>query len=159
MTTDTIRNIDALIGIKELPDRDADGQFTFKRIGTPANEINLIMEKAHRQLIEEFNLRVEYALRFLIAHPIKGEITKGKLKRRGIKQKILEPDDGSVFDNAHFIGRTMTMRITCEMKYVLIQRGKVIDLNFPPDVMERYLQWKQANTASMKADYQFLLTI
>lgn len=128
-------------------------EFNFERIGEYAKNVNEIMWQSYREQLGELNARIEFALRFMIAHPIKGEITKGKLKWRGIKQKILKTNDGSVFEDGLFIGRTM--RITCEMKYVLIQRGKVIDLNFPPDVMERYLQWKQLNTASMKADYQF----
>ncbi len=130
---------------------------TFERIGESAKNVNEIMRQSYREQLGELCARIEFALRFMITHPIKGKITKGKLKWRGIKQKILITDDGSVFEDGLFIGRTMT--ITYEMKYVLIQREKVIDLNFPPDVMERYLQWKQANTASMKADYQFILTI
>lgn len=126
-------------------------EFNFERIGESAKNVNEIMWQSYREQLGELDARIEFALRFMITHPIKGEITKGKLKWRGIKQKILITDDGSVFEDGLFIGRTM--RTSFEMKYVLIQRGgKEINLNFPPDVMERYLQWKQANTVSMKTD-------
>ena len=62
---------------------------------------NLITEW-HMSALREQDKRFEYALRYLIPQPIKGEITKGKIKWRGIylmkpyeePPKLIEKDGG-----------------------------------------------------------------
>lgn len=57
-----------------------------------------------KSLMKEQEQRLEFALRYLIPNPIKGEITKGKLKWRGISlyipqgggPRLIEKDDGNV---------------------------------------------------------------
>lgn len=69
---------------------------------------------------KEFDLRFEYALRNKIDKPIKGKITKGKLKWRGISLGVFRGD-----------GYTA---------YSLLQRGNVIPFDFVND--KQYQIWR-----------------
>lgn len=69
---------------------------------------------------KEFDLRFEYALRNKIDKPIKGEITNGKLKWRGISLGVFRGD-----------GYTA---------YSILQRGKVIPFDFVND--KQYQIWR-----------------
>lgn len=69
---------------------------------------------------KELDLRIEYALRNKIDKPIKGEITKGKLKWRGIRLGVYKSDE--------CIG------------YTLLQRGAIIPFDFVND--KQYQIWR-----------------
>jgi len=49
------------------------------------NSITVVDEECISKYYREMNLSIEYILRNKIDKPIKGEITKGKLRWRGIK--------------------------------------------------------------------------
>lgn len=97
--------------------------------------------------------RVEYALRHLVTPPIKGEITRGKLKWRGIKLWMIKDDkegivlDGCVNpDGVSLIsaGRPIQekgVRVNFAITYYLLQRLGIIPLNFTGEEKERYEQW------------------
>ena len=83
-----------------------------------------LTDKIHEEIIEQYkelDLRIEYALRNKIDKPIKGEITKGKLKRRGISLGVFR---GDVY-----------------IAYSLLQRGNVIPFDFVDD--KQYQIWKE----------------
>lgn len=69
---------------------------------------------------KELDLRMEYALRNKIDKPIKGEITKGKLKWRGISLGVYKSDE--------CIG------------YALFQRGAIVSFDFVND--KQYQIWR-----------------
>lgn len=71
---------------------------------------------------KELNLCIEYALRNKIDKPIKGEITKGKLKRRGISLRVFRGDG--------------------YIAYSLMQRGNVIPFDFVND--NQYQIWRMS---------------
>lgn len=83
--------------------------------------VDLLMDFVEECYIDLDN-RIEYAVRFLIDKPIKGEITKGKLKWRGLKIIKLYADD-------------------C-VYYNLKQRDTIIRLKFTPEVEIRFNEWK-----------------
>lgn len=83
-----------------------------------------LTDKIHEEIAakyKELDLRIEYALRNKINKPIKGEITKGKLKWRGIRL--------GVFHNDGDVG------------YALLQRGAIVPFDFVDD--KQYQIWKE----------------
>lgn len=83
-----------------------------------------LSDKIQEEIVEkyeELDLRIEYALRNKIDKPIKGEITKGKLKWRGIRLGVFR-DDG-------YVG------------YTLLQRGAIVPFDFVND--KQYQIWKE----------------
>lgn len=72
------------------------------------NSITVVDEECISKYYREMNLSIEYILRNKIDKPIKGEITKGKLRWRGIKDLCYTQNQG-------FLG--------------IRQRGKVIGAN------------------------------
>lgn len=82
-----------------------------------------IIYEIQEELVEkykELDLRIEYALRNKIDKPIKGEITKGKLKWRGIAL--------GVYKSGECVG------------YALLQRGAIIPFDFVTD--KQYQIWR-----------------
>lgn len=71
---------------------------------------------------KELDLRIEYALRNKIDKPIKGKITKGKLKWRGISLGVYKSDE--------CIG------------YALLQRGAIVPFDFVND--NQYQIWRMS---------------
>lgn len=82
-----------------------------------------LSDKIQEEIVEQYeelDLRIEYALRNKIDKPIKGEITKGKLKWRGIRLGVFR-DDG-------YVG------------YALLQRGAIVPFDFVND--KQYQIWR-----------------
>lgn len=82
-----------------------------------------LRDEIHGKIAEQYkelDLRIEYALRNKIDKPIKGEITKGKLKWRGISLGVFHGD-----------GYTA---------YSLLQRGNVVPFDFVND--KQYQIWR-----------------
>lgn len=98
--------------------------FDFKVEGSATGDIfKTLSDKIQEEIIEQYkelDLRIEYALRNKIDKPIKGKITKGKLKWRGIRI--------GVFHNDGDVG------------YALLQRGNVIPFDFVND--KQYQIWR-----------------
>ena len=93
-----------------------------------------LTDKIHEEIIQQYkelDLRIEYALRNKIDKPIKGEITKGKLKWRGIRIGIFR-NDGDV-------------------GYALLQRGAIVPFDFVDD--KQYQIWKEQKLTNNK-DYE-----
>ena len=93
-----------------------------------------LTDKIHEEIIQQYkelDLRIEYALRNKIDKPIKGEITKGKLKWRGIRIGIFR-NDGDV-------------------GYALLQRGAIVPFDFVND--KQYQIWKEQKLTNNK-DYE-----
>ena len=93
-----------------------------------SSEINdvfkALRDKIHEEMAEyykELDLRIEYALRNKIDKPIKGEITKGKLKWRGVALGVCKSDE-------------------C-VGYALLQRGAIVPFDFVDD--KQYQIWKE----------------
>lgn len=93
------------------------------------------------ELIEkykELDLRIEYALRNKIDKPIKGEITKGKLKWRGITLEV--------YKSYECVG------------YALLQRGAIVPFDFVNDKqyqiwrLEKLLEEKQQELSEKSID-------
>lgn len=87
------------------------------------NIFKTLSDKIQEEIIEQYkelDLRMEYALRNKIDKPIKGEITKGKLKWRGIRI--------GVFHNDGDVG------------YALLQRGAIVPFDFVND--KQYQIWR-----------------
>ncbi len=87
------------------------------------NILKTLSDKIQEEIIEQYkelDLRIEYALRNKIDKPIKGEITKGKLKRRGIRM--------GVYHNNGDVG------------YALLQRGVIVPFDFVND--KQYQIWR-----------------
>lgn len=90
---------------------------------TTADVFKSIIYEIQEELAEkykELDLRIEYALRNKIDKPIKGEITKGKLKWRGIALGVYKSDE-------------------C-VGYALLQRGAIVPFNFVND--KQYQIWR-----------------
>ena len=84
-----------------------------------------LSDKIQEEIVEQYeelDLRIEYALRNKIDKPIKGEITKGKLKWRGIRLGIYR-NDGDV-------------------GYALLQRGAIVPFDFVND--KQYQIWRMS---------------
>lgn len=82
-----------------------------------------LSDKIHEGISEQYkelDLRIEYALRNKIDKPIKGEITKGKLKWRGIALGVYKSDE-------------------C-VGYALLQRGAIVPFDFVND--KQYQIWR-----------------
>lgn len=82
-----------------------------------------LSDKIQEEIVEQYkelDLRIEYALRNKIEKPIRGEITKGKLKWRGISLGVY-----------HYKG---------DVGYALLQRGSVIPFDFVND--KQYQIWR-----------------
>ena len=83
-----------------------------------------LSDEIHEKIAEQYkelDLRIEYALRNKIDKPIKGEITKGKLKLRGIRIGVF-----------HYDG---------DVGYALLQRGAIVPFDFVDD--KQYQIWKE----------------
>lgn len=98
--------------------------------------------------------RIEYALRHFVYPPIKGEITRGKLRWRGIKLCIIKDDksgliitsrlhpDGISLESAgRIVDSKDVVQCTYSETYTLMQRECIIPLNFDGDVEEQYQLW------------------
>lgn len=98
--------------------------------------------------------RIEYALRHFVYPPIKGEITRGKLRWRGIKLCIIKDDksgliitsrlhpDGISLEGAGRMVETKdVVQCTYSETYTLMQRECIIPLNFDGYVEEKYQLW------------------
>lgn len=84
-----------------------------------------LSDKIYEEIAEyykELDLRIEYALRNKIDKPIKGEITKGKLKWRGIRLGVYKSDE-------------------C-VGYALLQRGAIVPFDFVDD--KQYQSWRMS---------------
>ena len=82
-----------------------------------------LRDKIQEEIVEQYkelDLRIEYALRNKIDKPIRGEITKGKLKWRGIRIGVFRGDGYAA--------------------YSLLQRGNVIPFDFVND--KQYQIWR-----------------
>lgn len=82
-----------------------------------------LRDEIHERISEQYkelDLRIEYALRNKIDKPIKGEITKGKLKWRGITL--------GVYKSNECVG------------YALLQRGAIVPFDFVND--KQYQIWR-----------------
>lgn len=98
---------------------------TIKSSSATEDIFRTLADKMSEKLAEEYkelDLRIEYALRNKIDKPIKGEITKGKLKWRGIRIGI--------FHNKGDVG------------YALLQRGAIIPFDFVND--KQYQIWRMS---------------
>lgn len=108
----------------EILRKQQDYVFDVKVEGSATGDIfKTFSDKIHEEMAEyykELDLRIEYALRNKIDKPIKGEITKGKLKWRGISLGVFR-GDGCV-------------------GYSLLQRGNVIPFDFVND--KQYQIWR-----------------
>lgn len=96
---------------------------TIKSSSATEDIFRTLTDKISEKLAEEYkelDLRIEYALRNKIDKPIKGEITKGKLKWRGISLGV-------------FCGDGYTA-------YSLLQRGNVVPFDFVND--KQYQIWR-----------------
>lgn len=96
--------------------------------------LKTLSDKIHEEMAEyykELDLRIEYALRNKIDKPIKGEITKGKLKWRGIRI--------GVFHNDGDVG------------YALLQRGAIVPFDFVND--KQYQIWRMSMQNCQKMKY------
>lgn len=101
-----------------------------------------------KELHSRLNLRLEYALRHLVTPPIKGKITKGKIRWRGIyldtvvlnddvfNTKILS--DGRL-DVPRYVGHTI--ELTYQMEAKLFQRDKEIPLLFDSETEADFTRW------------------
>lgn len=85
------------------------------------------VDKQVLSCIAEINQQIEFMLRHCVTPVIKGEITKGKIKWRGITIELLTQSDDVT---------------KVQLEYVLKQRGQIIKFN-PLD----YLFWKQKRRA------------
>jgi hypothetical protein len=84
-----------------------------------------LSDEIHEKIAEQYkelDLCIEYALRNKIDKPIKGEITKGKLKWRGISLGVFRGDGYAV--------------------YSLLQRGNIIPFDFVND--KQYQIWRMS---------------
>ena len=107
------------------------------------------VDELNRGIRRDIEDRLEYALRHLVAPPIKGEITRGKIRWRGISMTHIIIDDGDVFQSGIaedgklkepiFTGRTFATQF--RWKVNLMQRGKEIPLTFGEEGEEKYLEW------------------
>lgn len=96
---------------------------TMKSSSATEDIFRTLTDKISEKLVEgykELDLRIEYALRNKIDKPIKGDITKGKLKWRGISLGVFRGD-----------GYTA---------YSLLQRGNVVPFDFVND--KQYQIWR-----------------
>ncbi len=86
-----------------------------------------------RAVVQEQELRLEYALRFMIPHPIKGEITPQKCKWRGLTYKVTRLDHiGKLFD-----GRILVLPSKSGKRKEFTINMQEIGEN------EEYKKWKQ----------------
>lgn len=110
----------------EILRKQQDYVFDVKVEGSATGDIfKTLSDKIHEEMAEyykELDLRIEYALRNKIDKPIKGEITKGKLKWRGISLGVFRGDG--------YVG------------YALLQRGNVIPFDFVNDT--QYQIWRMS---------------
>lgn len=110
--------------------------------------IEPIVSKIDQQIRREVENRLEYALRHLVTPPIKGDITRGKIRWRGISLTQIIINNGDVFSTdiaqdgtliePTFIGRTITIQFS--WKANLTQRGKEIPLTFGEEGEDKYIK-------------------
>ncbi|MBR1525065.1 MAG: hypothetical protein IJ640_00195 [Prevotella sp.] len=84
-----------------------------------------------RAICHEIDLRFEYALRHLVTPPIKGKISRGKIRWRGIS-RCKTPIDIKISDGNAILSP----------KIAIMQRNTLIDLCFQGEERERYEQWR-----------------
>lgn len=109
--------------------------------------------KPEQWLINELNMRIEYALRHLVNPPIKGEITRGKIRWRGIYAHTLVCEGWEVYNvrisgdgkltDIRFAGHSLgwTGRHYFNELY-LYQRDHAINLEFEGEELERYKEFR-----------------
>ena len=108
------------------------------------------------KVLEDIQSRVLYALEWMVRPRIKGAITAGKLKWRGIKRKcaliykehcweIYINDNGSI--TTTYVGTVVQEKgKNLDLIYpIIIQRKNLIDLNFDFIEFNRYDFWLQKN--------------
>lgn len=105
--------------------------------------------KPEQFVIDELNMRIEYALRNIVKPTIKGEITRGKIRWRGIYVHTLVCESSEVYNvrlsdkgqltDIHFAGHALKLpgvTYSCELR--LFQRGHEINLDYTGKEMKRY---------------------
>lgn len=114
---------------------------TMKSSSATEDIFRTLTSKMSEELAEKckkLDLRIEYALRNKIDKPIKGEITKGKLKWRGIRLGVFRGDGYTAYN--------------------LLQRGNVIPFDFVTDKqyqiwrLEKLLEEKQQELSEKSID-------
>ena len=115
---------------------------------------NMLENEAFAAYRKERENRLEYVLRYLIPHPIKGEITKNKCKWRGlyIKERPWHMSSSEIkLDEG-------LPRLICRFALPIVcgktsRSGKrkafEIDLGFDAETMALYLAWCSKNTTFM----------
>lgn len=101
-----------------------------------------------QRIRREVENRLEYALRHLVTPPIKGDITRGKIRWRGIYMDtvVLNDDvfntkilsDGRL-DVPRNVGHTIELHYQMEVK--LFQRDKEIPLLFDSETEADFTRW------------------
>ena len=101
-----------------------------------------------RGIRREVENRLEYALRHLVTPPIKGDITRGKIRWRGIYMDTVVLND-DVFntnilsderlDVPRYVGHTIELHYQMEVK--LFQRDKEIPLLFDSETEADFTRW------------------
>lgn len=99
-------------------------------------------EEFFERMHKEQDRRLEFALRHLIPHPIKGKITKGKLKWRGIylmippleTPKLEKKEDGNYILRCTFLFPILC----CNQSRSGKRQHYEINLNFCPEHMAQY---------------------
>lgn len=112
----------------------------------PQQITNHVLTEYH----QEQERRIEYALRFLIPQPIKGEITKSKVRYRGL---YLREDRSRAFcfppeynEEKHSLTYRMFFPYLCGRKSRSGKRPEFkIDLNFDLDTFVAYNFWCEKN--------------
>ena len=111
---------------------------------------NLPDYKPEQRIIDDINMRIEYALRYLVTPPIKGEITRGKIRWRGIYAHTLIVDDCDLYNveladngnlqNIRFGGHALMTGFSVEPH--IFQRDHEINLNFQGEEYKRFREFR-----------------
>ena len=111
------------------------------------------------ELKREIDNRVEYALRHLVKPVIKGNITRGKIRWRGLTLSYIVSDDdcyqtrltdNGKSDSLVICGHVVHERVLkTELFINLMQRGQLIHLNFDKETEERYNEWLKKKPVSV----------
>lgn len=104
-------------------------------------------------VVNELNMRIEYALRNLVKPTIKGQIKKGKIRWRGIYAHTLICESSEVYNvrlsgegkltDIQFAGHALKLPgVTYSFELRLFQRDHEINLNYTGKDMERYKEFR-----------------
>ena len=114
---------------------------------------NLPDYKPEQWVINELNMRIEYALRHLVKPTIKKEITRGKIRWRGIYVHTLVCESSEVYNvrlsgegkltDIQYTGHALKLPgVTYHYELRLFQRDHEINLNYIGKEMERYKEFR-----------------